>query len=765
MAHLFWVGPRQSDIRHLSGIFDGAVTIFGNHDGNRWFSFEGCHGWRPNHNATRNRHPIWAFYATQLSELAAKGVHFLCYGSEWQHCADRSAALYCNDLALIHKVSNKMSTRLLFADSMKVVPSLWLSREECSLAALVQRFPNASSYVLQSPVGSGGAGTWLIENENDCALARQSLTNDVVASRYIPGVPLNQHVIVTDEGGVPLPPSIQIIEVSAGRQLLYRGGDYAAALDLPAGIRRTLDEQSVIIAECLGQLGYRGVAGIDYILNGDQAFLVEINPRFQASSPTLNASLEKVGQASLQHMHMAAFEHRRIVRPQVSCHESFYIYSASRFDYLPSLPSELCLEIEGGNDDLPPKIDPGAPTYRLRGSTALAASFHGLSRVSPAVRDLLAPAPRLSRLCDGNIEDMARLKCMLLAYGVQATPNTNARIGSLAYSQAPPGTYNNGLELRLNGAYITARPPRPVGLSPFSVDYRPNAEGFTLEAGSESVPVDVILPPTAFLEARTTSGRLMTEVGQFFTDRLRLYPYRGCKFTGERACKFCEVPTLFQAQEKNELQDIRDTVNFCMQCKDLSFHHVLVSGGVVPDLAGWQHLVTVVTEIRSICDLPIYLMVVPPPDRILEELLDAGVDEIGFNIEVFDQAIAAALMPGKGRISRQRYFEVMDRAVNRLGRGGAVRSVLIPGLEPISSTLQGIEALASRGIMPILSPFTPVAGSALSGFHSLCPEELFEIWRAGQKLCERHGLGLGPQCIACQNNTLALPTSSFYRNY
>ena len=84
-----------------------------------------------------------------------------------------------------------------------------------------------------------------------------------------------------------------------------------------------------------------------------------------------------------------------------------------------------------------------------------------------------------------------------------------------------------------------------------------------------------------------------------------------------------------------------------------------------------------------------------------------------------------------------------------------MRSALVVGIEPLSSTLHGVEMLASKGVAPILSVFRPVAGSPMAD--SIGPDNtwLLKLYEQASAICAAHGLRLGPQCEACRNNVLA----------
>ena len=151
-------------------------------------------------------------------------------------------------------------------------------------------------------------------------------------------------------------------------------------------------------------------------------------------------------------------------------------------------------------------------------------------------------------------------------------------------------------------------------------------------------------------------------------------------------------------------------------------------------------------------------MSVPPKKpSILKEYFEAGVTEIGFNIELFDEEKALYYMKGKGTIPRQEYFSYLKEAVKYWGNTGNVRSLLIVGLEETNSLLQGIEELCKIGVMPILSIFRPIPGTFTENIVPPSNHYLRNVYMEGTKICKEYSLHLGPDCPACQNNTLSLP--------
>jgi biotin synthase-related radical SAM superfamily protein len=149
-------------------------------------------------------------------------------------------------------------------------------------------------------------------------------------------------------------------------------------------------------------------------------------------------------------------------------------------------------------------------------------------------------------------------------------------------------------------------------------------------------------------------------------------------------------------------------------------------------------------------------MCLPPEEpRGIELLYEAGIDEIAFNIEVFDREIAKKIMPGKGRVPLQQYYNSLNRAVSLWGRNGQVKSLVIVGLESQESLMQGIQTLCTMGVQPVLSAFRPLKNTPLENSIPIPTNTLIDIYTPAEKLCKNKDLFLGPSCFECQNNTVS----------
>jgi formate-dependent phosphoribosylglycinamide formyltransferase (GAR transformylase) len=143
-------------------------------------------------------------------------------------------------------------------------------------------------FVMQSPGGAGGQGTYLIRAEDDVrrALDRMPHIGCWLLSRFCGELTVNASGIVHADGVSLLPISIQ----TSGVERLgvgfgaYCGSDFAAAAALPAPVLRRAEQIALRIGQWLRERGHRGVFGADIAVDGQEPAVLEVNPRIQGSS-------------------------------------------------------------------------------------------------------------------------------------------------------------------------------------------------------------------------------------------------------------------------------------------------------------------------------------------------------------------------------------------------------------------------------------------------------------------------------------------------
>ena len=85
--------------------------------------------------------------------------------------------------------------------------------------------------------------------------------------------------------------------------------------------------------------------------------------------------------------------------------------------------------------------------------------------------------------------------------------------------------------------------------------------------------------------------------------------------------------------------------------------------------------------------------------------------------------------------------------------------MLLVGLEPVDDTLAGVEAIASSGCVPVLSPFRPDGSTPLKDHPAPSADLLADVYLRSREITQALGVDLGPACIPCSHNTLTLANS------
>lgn len=151
-------------------------------------------------------------------------------------------------------------------------------------------------------------------------------------------------------------------------------------------------------------------------------------------------------------------------------------------------------------------------------------------------------------------------------------------------------------------------------------------------------------------------------------------------------------------------------------------------------------------------ELETHISTMPPRDFALFAELERVHARITMNIEVYDKRLFEVICPGKTRRYGQRWlFQALERAASIVS-GKRVHSTLIAGLEPVHSTIAGINYLASIGVTPIINVFHNDHGSQYEGHPRPSYEDLLEIAHALQEVYQEYGLI--PYWKGCGRNAL-----------
>lgn len=369
---------------------------------------------------------------------------------------------------------------------------------------------------------------------------------------------------------------------------------------------------------------------------------------------------------------------------------------------------------------------------------------------------------------DTRTVEMTKLKLRLLSEGMRLELSASDALSAKPALRVRSGSCG-GLDLILpDGTWVNAPVhERFARSSPIRLVSGP--DGPELEFESDRLPVKLV-PPPAYYAERSSNGVPLQELGQLCSDRIGVGLTNACTFYRSRAdrCRFCSIGMNTGTERGNKTDDdIVEAILAALKDPVAPARHILLGGGTPNrDDFGAARMAALTRQIKLHSGVAVYAMLAPPRDLThLSTLADAGVDEVGMNIEVFSEDTGRRYIPGKqAAMSREEHLRALQRCVELFGPI-RTRSIVVVGLEPVDDTIAGVARLASMGVLPILSPLRPLDGTLLQDHPRLSASEMWEVTQAASEAADRFGMPLGPTCIACQSNTLTYPGHELYRLY
>jgi hypothetical protein len=182
------------------------------------------------------------------------------------------------------------------------IPGRWVHLDQTRYSELAAEF--GSRFVLQLARGASGSGTAFVASEIDyVASGRRFGGAPVHVAPDLGDVSVNINALALTNDVVVSCPSVQLAGLSmlCSDRGMYCGNDFIAARDLPAPIVRDVMEQTAKIGAWIASLGYRGLFGLDFVLDSSnsKAYAVDLNPRWQGSTTPLSLAEAKAGRMPL----------------------------------------------------------------------------------------------------------------------------------------------------------------------------------------------------------------------------------------------------------------------------------------------------------------------------------------------------------------------------------------------------------------------------------------------------------------------------------
>jgi len=283
------------------------------------------------------------------------------------------------------------------------------------------------------------------------------------------------------------------------------------------------------------------------------------------------------------------------------------------------------------------------------------------------------------------------------------------------------------------------------------------ARGYVLcdSRQGDHYPVEIPEEPVWY-SWKTSSGVEMSRVGVLQGTYLGIYVSNACLYwnlPASPSCAFCTTGRNVGIAEESK-KKVEDVIEVAKAARDESgsiFTH-LNTGYHFEDrddlemVHGLRQCEPFVKRLRAEVGGFIGVQAVPVPRRKFNEyddLIAAGTDHFSFCYEFEDPATFAKICPGKEMtLGQNAFFEAMEYTAKKLGPG-KVSGEIIAGLEPIESTLRGIDRIVNAGAFPTVCIFRPTIGSALESAPPPNPHEMREVFAYLWNAVRRASLPVG----------------------
>lgn len=160
--------------------------------------------------------------------------------------------------------------------------------------------------VVQTHFGWAGNSSYLAKSYQQIS-STISPEETVKITAYLPGYSLINNCCLTGHGLIQSPPGLQYTGLSplTKNPLATVGRQWPSFAPIPI-----LDKIKIIttdFSDYLAKINYRGFFGLDFLVNSDQVYLLECNPRLTASFAFYTAMEAKIGLTPLYYYHLAEF--------------------------------------------------------------------------------------------------------------------------------------------------------------------------------------------------------------------------------------------------------------------------------------------------------------------------------------------------------------------------------------------------------------------------------------------------------------------------
>lgn len=266
--------------------------------------------------------------------------------------------------------------------------------------------------------------------------------------------------------------------------------------------------------------------------------------------------------------------------------------------------------------------------------------------------------------------------------------------------------------------------------SRYSIEYD-DRNYYLADKGEKLFDIEFLKRPD-YYNLKTSDGMEMSHVATYNQEGAIFVAYSNECFLKEKGqdCLFCNINATKDTYAEKEgifwkyPKQIGETAAAAYK---EGAKHITISGGFIPERREVDYYFDVAESIRDYTGLDDFngtAVIGAPLDLgVIEKYKELGYRTIAMNIEIWDKNIYNTICPGKREHCGgwDHWVKALEYAVDVFGHG-RVRSNIVAGIEPKQSTLDGVEYLASKGVICLAGAWCPNPGSALEGHRSPEPE-------------------------------------------
>lgn len=275
--------------------------------------------------------------------------------------------------------------------------------------------------------------------------------------------------------------------------------------------------------------------------------------------------------------------------------------------------------------------------------------------------------------------------------------------------------------------------------SPYSLQY--DGSSYYLLHKKDTLFKPEFLKRPAYYAKKTSDGSAMNQVATYNQEGTIFVAYSNECFLKEKGqdCLFCNINAtkdLYAEKEGIFWKYPKQIGETAAEAYREGARHITISGGFIPERREIEYYYDVAEAIREHTGLDDFngtAVIGAPVDLgVIEKYKELGYRTIAMNIELWDKNIFNSICAGKRDHCGgwDHWVKALEYAVDVFGPG-RVRSNIVAGLEPKQSTLEGVEYLASKGVICFAGAWCPNPGSALEGHRT--PEPAWH-WDMAKKV-------------------------------